>query len=169
MTLGIIAFLQHEVRNGDSSPWWSSFFRWAQALFTCLFLMMPTVLHACWAKPFSQLVNEAGIVSLAAAHAYVLRFQAALRSWALDPKLALQLEGKGMAIVETYPLLHILLGRLGIVFRVMSERWEKYAIVYTNGGALDPTYFPNLSAFKATPCISVFEVGFFWLHQIDGN
>ena len=118
----IIAFLQDKVRNGDSSPWWSSLLRWAQAPSTCLFLMMGTVTHACWAKPFFQEFHAGGTVSVAAAHPYVLQFQEALRSWALDPKLALQFEGKGMAIVQTHPLLPILLRRLRIVFRVMSER-----------------------------------------------
>ena len=44
------------------------------------------------------------IVSVAAPHHYVLQFQAALRSWALDPKLALQFESKGMAILQTHPV-----------------------------------------------------------------
>ena len=69
---------------------------------------------------FFQEFHAGGIVSVAAAHPYVLQFQAALRSWALDPELALQFEGKGMAIVQTHPLLPILLRRLHIVFRVMS-------------------------------------------------
>ena len=156
-----LLFLQDKVRNGDSSPWWSSLLRWAQAPSTCLFLMIGTVLHACWAKPFFQEFHARGIVSVAAAHLYVLQFQAALRSWALDPKLALQLEGKGMAIVQTHPLLPILLRRLRVVLRVMSEQWEKYSIVYRNGGALDPTSSPHLSALQATPCTSVFEESFF--------
>ena len=54
-----------------------------------------------------------------------------------------------MAIVQTHPLLPILLRRLRIVFRVMSERWEKYTIAYRNGGALDPTSSTHLSALKA--------------------
>ena len=123
--------------------------------------MMGTVLHACWAKPFFQEFHAGGIVSVGAAHPYVLQFQEALRSWALDPKLALQFEGKGMAIVQAHPLLPILLRRLRIIFRVMSERWEKYTIAYRNGGALDPTSSTHLSAVKATPCTSVFEKSFF--------
>ena len=38
--------------EGGESAWWSSLLRWAQAPSTCLFLMMGTVLHAHWAKPF---------------------------------------------------------------------------------------------------------------------
>ena len=101
------------------------------------------------------------IVSVAAPHHYVLQFQAALRSWALDPKLALQFESKGMAILQTHPLLPILLRHLHIVFRVMSERWQKYTIAYRNGVALDPTSSPHLSTLKATPCTSVSEESFF--------
>ena len=114
-----------------------------------------------------QEFHAGGIVSVAATHPYVLQFQAALRSWALDPKLALRFEGKGMAIVQTHPSLPILLRRLRIVFRVMAERWEKYTVAYRNRGALDPTSSPHLYALKATPCTSVFEESFFGalLHQ----
>ena len=157
----IIAFLQDKVRNGDSSPWWSSLLRWAQAPSTSLLLMMGTVLHACWAKPFFQELHAGGIVSVADAHSYVLQFQAALHSWALDPKLALQFEGKGRAVVQTHSLLAILLRRLRIVFPVMSERWDKYIIAYRNGGPLDPTCSTHLCALKATPCTSIFEESFF--------
>ena len=66
-----------------------------------------------------------------------------------------------MAIILTHPLLPILLRRLHIVFRVTSEWWEKYTIASRNGGALDPTSSPHLSALKATPCTSIFEESFF--------
>ena len=38
----LLLFLRDKVRNGDSSPWWSSLLRWAQAPSTCLFLMVGT-------------------------------------------------------------------------------------------------------------------------------
>ena len=123
--------------------------------------MMGTVLHACWAKPFFQEFHGGRIVSVAAAHHYVLQFQEALCSWALDPKLAVQFEGNGMAIVQTHPLLPILLRRLRIAFRVMSEQWKTYTIPYRIGSALDPISSAHSSALKATPCTSVFEEGFF--------
>ena len=62
--------------------------------------MTGMVLHRFSVKPFFQEFHVGGIVSFAAAHSYVFRFQEAVRSWVLDPKLALLYEAKGMAIVE---------------------------------------------------------------------
>ena len=155
----IIAFLQGKVRNGDSSPWWSSLLCWAQAPSKCLFVMMGTGLHAWLAKLFFKEFHAGGIVCVAAAHPYVLqpKRHCVHRPWI--PTSLCNLRAK--ATVQTHPLLPILLRRLRIVFCVMSEQWEQYTVAYRNCGALDRTSLPDLSALKETSCTSALEEIFF--------
>ena len=53
--------------------------------------------------------------------------------WALDPKVASQFEGKGIAIAKGHPLPPILLRWLRIVFRGMAQYMHIYVGVLDGG------------------------------------
>jgi hypothetical protein len=158
--------VQPKVDTPKPVGWFKGLLAWLESTEGQLFLMISTVLHACWGKPFVKRIL-AKKLSVAAVQPIVVEFSTHLGEWASDPSKAFVYEGRGMSFVRTHTLAGThaharIRARLRTVFVQMENSWKATTVEYQPGGKFDVKSNPALRAvLENTPCTSTFEESYF--------